>query len=208
MRRRPCRGRGSSREGLAAALHREDELGDRSVGNRGEGRPDPAVDRVDPPDQVDLNRLRGGAPERRDEIGQRVAGGAQVDRAFDRVVEQRGDRPRVSVDRARGALVGGELDPGADRPDVFLLEGTLAGRVTAALRMLDSPSGSWVRVAVNAGWPQTLGGAPSGFVVSFGLKSSVLQFATWKCMPGSAIAPWSPVSLLVTRTGRSSSGSG
>ena len=57
-----------------------------------------------------------------DHVGQFVARGAQVDRAFQRVIEQRAGRFDVAVDRARRAGIGGELHPGADRADVGLVE--------------------------------------------------------------------------------------
>ena len=63
-------------------------------------------------DDVDL------AVEVGDQVGERVAGGAQVDRAFQGLVEQRGDRLGEAVDRGFGAGVGCELNPGADRLDV------------------------------------------------------------------------------------------
>ena len=49
----------------------------------------PPFDRVDAPAEVDLERLGGRAFEVGDEVGQLVGGGAQVDRPFQWVVEQR-----------------------------------------------------------------------------------------------------------------------
>ena len=63
-----------------------------------------------------------------DQVGQLVGGGAQVDRAFERLVEQRRDGRGVAVDRARRAGVGGELHPGADRADVGLVEELRVGQ--------------------------------------------------------------------------------
>ena len=57
-----------------------------------------------------------------DEVRQRVVGRAQVDRPFERLAEQRRDRPRLAVDRFLRAVVGGELDPGADLPEAGLVE--------------------------------------------------------------------------------------
>ena len=71
-------------QALLAALHFEDELGDRGVGDGFEGVADPPVlDRVDAADEgdVDLVVVQGG-----DQVGQVVAGGAQVDRALERFV--------------------------------------------------------------------------------------------------------------------------
>ncbi len=62
-----------------------------------------------------------------DEVGQGVFGGAEEDRAFEGLVEDRGVGDGVAVDRAGRAVgavagAGGELDPGADGADVGLVE--------------------------------------------------------------------------------------
>ena len=63
------------------------------------------------------------AVQRGDQVRQFVFGvRAQVDRAFERAVEQRRRRFGEAVDRVRRAFVGGELDPGADVADVRLFE--------------------------------------------------------------------------------------
>ena len=96
-------------QALLATLHFEDELGDRRVGNVFEGGPHAAaLGRVDAAgeDDVDLPAQVG------DEVGQLVGRAAQVDRAFDRVVEQRRDRPGEAVDRGGGALAGRRTGPG------------------------------------------------------------------------------------------------
>ena len=61
-------------------------------------------DRVDVADQVDVDLavVQGG-----DQVGELVFGGAQEDRAFERFVEDRGDRLAVAVDRAGRALFAG-----------------------------------------------------------------------------------------------------
>ena len=117
---------GVDQQALLAALHFQGELGDRGVGDDFEGVADAAaLDRVDAADQVDvdLGRVQGG-----DQVGQRVVGGAQVDRALQRFVEQRrgraGARRRSEALRAffAGGCAFGELHPGADRLDVGLFE--------------------------------------------------------------------------------------
>src|SRR5215203_3711731 len=55
-------------QALVAALHREDEPGDRRVGDRPEGVADPRVDRVDPAGEVDVDL----PVERGDQVGQGV----------------------------------------------------------------------------------------------------------------------------------------
>ena len=139
-------------EALLAALHRQHELGHRGVGDRVEAGADAAVLGVDPADQVDVDLAVQGD----DQVGQRVGGGAQVDGAFQGLVEQRREGPGVAVDRALGALgavagAGGELDAGADGADVVLVE---------ELRVRQGDRGAWrcwrrrgglVRVALSAG---------------------------------------------------------
>ena len=78
----------------------------------------PALVGVDPADQGDLDL----AVQVGDQVGQLVGGAAQVDRAFDRAVEQRRRRFGEAVDARRRAGVGGELDPGADGADVGVVE--------------------------------------------------------------------------------------
>ncbi len=92
------------------------------VGDDFEATPDPAVDGVDPPCQLDLDRLGVWAPEGNDEVWQFVGGAAQVGRARHWVIEQRRRRRGFAVDRALWAAVGCELHPGADRADVGLVE--------------------------------------------------------------------------------------
>ena len=136
-------------QAFLATLHFEGELGDRGVGNVFEGGPQAAaLGRVDAAgeDDVDLAAQVG------DQIRQLVGRAAQVDRAFDRVVEQRRDRAGEAVDRGGGALPGGELDPGADVPMWALSRSSDFGRATAARAMFESPSGM-VRTAFSAGWP-------------------------------------------------------
>src|SRR5680860_1759896 len=58
-----------------AAAHVEHEAGDRGVGEDVEGAADPALDRVDAADQLDVEL----ALEVGDHVGQFVIGGAQVD---------------------------------------------------------------------------------------------------------------------------------
>src|SRR5215207_7209316 len=95
-----------------AAHHAEDELGDRGVGDGGEGGADAAAPvGVDAADQLDLDL----AAQVGDQVGELVVGGAQVDRPVEGIGEQRADRAGVAVDRALRALIGGELHPGADR---------------------------------------------------------------------------------------------
>src|SRR5258707_5338325 len=63
-----------------------------------------------------------------DEIWQLVVGGSEVDRSFKRRVEK--GRPgfdEAVLGSSRTGL-GGELDPGADRPDVSLVEEGRAGQ--------------------------------------------------------------------------------
>ena len=103
---------------LAPAFQRQHEFAHRLIRDRLEVAADPAIDRVDPADDVDVDQ----PVHRQHQVGQRVVGAAQVDRAFDRVVQQRRPCFREAVDRAGRAFVGGELEPGADRPDVPLIE--------------------------------------------------------------------------------------
>ena len=92
------------------------KLGDRGVGDGFEGGADAALLGVDPSDQVDVDL----AMERGDEVGQRVVRAPEVDRAAQGLLRERRGRGGEAVDRAFGALIGGELDPGADGPDVVL----------------------------------------------------------------------------------------
>ena len=79
----------------------------------------PLTESIRPASSTSNWPLQGG-----DQVGQRVVGGAQVDRAFQRLVEQRRGRLGVAVDRGGGAVLGGELDPGADGADVAPGRGT------------------------------------------------------------------------------------
>ena len=79
---------------------------------------------VDPAHHVDVD----DAVQGRDQVGQLMVGGAQVDRAFERFVEQGRGRPGVAVFGSFGAGLGGELDPGADDPDVGVVEQLALGQ--------------------------------------------------------------------------------
>ena len=105
-------------EAVLAAGQGHRELRDRHVGHAVEGGADAAFEAVDAADQVDVDL----ALEVGDEVRQRVVRRAQVDRAFERLAEQRRERPRLAVDRFLRAVVGGELDPGADRREARLVE--------------------------------------------------------------------------------------
>ncbi len=88
-----------------------------------------------------------------EDVGQLVpVAGGQVDRSFERLLEQRRDRLRGSHHRVGRAVVGGELDFGAGRADVAVVEeAATGGIVTTALAMFASP-GAAVRVAFSAGF--------------------------------------------------------
>jgi hypothetical protein len=101
-------------QALAAALHGEDEPADRGVGGVFEDVAYAAVDRVYAAVEVKLDRQGGGTVQHRHQVGQVVGGGAQVDRAFQGLVEQRREGAGVAVDRSLRAGGGGELDAGAD----------------------------------------------------------------------------------------------
>ena len=70
---------------MRAAAQGEDELRDRHVGDDVEGVADAAVDAVGAAGELDVDL----AVQVGDEVGQRVVGGAQVDRPLERLVEQR-----------------------------------------------------------------------------------------------------------------------
>ena len=110
-------------EALVAAVEVEGELGDGGVGDGFEGGADCAVDGVDEADQVDVDLAL--------EVRRRCRGalfaavGAQVDRAFEGLFEQRGFGLGEAEQRSRRALAGlacGELDPGAGALDVGVVE--------------------------------------------------------------------------------------
>ena len=103
---------------MLAAGQDHRELRDRHVGDAVEGGADAAFEAVDPADEVDVDL----ALEVGDEVRQRVVRGAQVDRAFERFAEQRREGPGAAVDRFLRAVVGGELDPGADLRQAGLVE--------------------------------------------------------------------------------------
>src|SRR5260221_14550056 len=63
-----------------------------------------------------------------DEIWQLVVGGSEVDRPFKRRVEQRCPGFDEAVRGSSRTGLGGELDPGADRPDVSVVEEGRAGQ--------------------------------------------------------------------------------
>ena len=63
-------------------LHFQDELGDRSVGDSIKGGADATFDRVNAPDQDDVDLTL----QVDDQIGQQIVGGAQIDRTLKRLV--------------------------------------------------------------------------------------------------------------------------
>ena len=78
------------------------------------------MDRFDEADQVDVDL----ALELGDDVGELsfATVGAQVDRAFEGLFEQRGFRFGEAEEGSRGTLVGRELDPGAGALDVGVVE--------------------------------------------------------------------------------------
>ncbi len=75
-----------------------------------------------------------------DEVGQLVLGGPQVDRAAQRLVEQRGDRLGLAEPRAGGAGAGGELRPLVQTVPMWALSSSSPfGRVTETRRVFASP---------------------------------------------------------------------
>ena len=100
-------------------LEGQAELAHRGIGKRVVGGAHAAVLGVDAADHLDAH---ASARELGDQVGQFVAGGAQVDRAFQGLVQQRRNRPGLAVDRAGGAFAGRALRFAADRVDVLLSE--------------------------------------------------------------------------------------
>src|SRR5262249_25323254 len=68
-------------------------------------------------DDVDRTAVQGG-----DQVGELVRGGAQIDVAAQRIVEERGVGDGGAVDRSLRAAVRIEVGPGADLADVVLGE--------------------------------------------------------------------------------------
>ena len=92
-----------------------------------------------------------------DEVGQVVVGGAQVDRAFERFVEQRREGPGLAVDRAGRAVRRRRTARGCRRADVGLVEegGAAAGARPGLLEV--GVAGPWrVEDARSAGWAPRL----------------------------------------------------
>ncbi len=106
---------GADQDAAPTRGHGQDELAHRCIGNRREGAADATLVGVDSPGDVDLDPLPA---QGEDEVGQRVVGGAQVGGAFHWLGQQRREGSDMAVDRARGAVAGGELPLGADRPDM------------------------------------------------------------------------------------------
>ena len=136
-------------QALLAALHGQRELADRDVGDRREGGADAAVfHRLDHAVQLDLDL----ALEVGEQVGQGVVRGDQVDGAGERIFEQRRFGRGVAVDRPRRAFVGGQLDAGADRLDVGLVD-QLRARQGQRRAGDVGVAGARVRVARSFGWP-------------------------------------------------------
>ena len=141
----------------------------------------PLTESVLPASSISIGWLEGPLkPTTRS--GSLLAGGAQVDVAGQRVVEQRRGRRGGAVDRPRRAGVGGELDPGADLADVGVVE---EGR----LRQLDlgggdvGVAGPGGQGAWRLGWARRLT-LPLSASFRFGLKPRSLQPPTWKRLRG------------------------
>src|SRR6202040_2196613 len=77
-----------------------------------------AVYRVDVGDRFDVDL----AVEVEGEVGEALGGGAKVGVAGQRLVEERRGDFGVAEHRAGRAAPGGEIDPGADVPDVSVVE--------------------------------------------------------------------------------------
>ncbi len=113
-----------AQEALLATEQVELEAGHRHVGNRAEDRAQAAVDGthltgdddVDLPLQVDRD------------VGQLPFGGAQVDRARQRLVENRGGRHRPAQHRAGRTSAVGEVGGDAGRADVRAVEQLALGQ--------------------------------------------------------------------------------
>src|SRR4051812_30474907 len=105
-------------QALLAAFHGEDELAHRSIRDHVEAAPEAALEGVDATNQDDLE----WAMQVGNQIGQRVGGGAEVDRSFQRLVQQWADRTGMPVDGPGRTRPCRELNPGADRADESLLQ--------------------------------------------------------------------------------------
>ena len=157
---------------LLAALHVQDERGDRGVGDGLEGVADlPLADRVDPPDQVEVDpgRYAGRRPGRA--AGCRRSAGRRGPAAARRAAASPLSRSRRSTPGGQRGRAR-ELHPGADRADVGLVEERRVGQgdlgagdvgVAAAFGAQHSPAGRGCRRA----WSP-----PLRLSFSFGLKPS------------------------------------
>src|ERR1044071_3771692 len=110
---------GVDQQASFASQQGQGELRYRGVGENFIGSSHLAPYRVDPANNVDPH---ASAVQTRYEVRQFGAGGSEVDRAFERLVHQRGPGPCLAVDRSGWATLLLELRFGADRFDVALFE--------------------------------------------------------------------------------------
>ena len=127
-----------------------------------------------------------GAVEGGDEVGELAFAtvGAQEDRAFKRLVEQRGDRLGFAVDRGGRALFAGDLAAlnwtrVQTVPMWALSRNSERGRMTWALAMLASP-GLRRQDRFEGRVLAALGAAREAESLSLGLKGRAAQSAAWK----------------------------
>ena len=114
-----------------------------------------------------------------DEVGQLVGRRSAGRRGLQGVVDQRAESLDVAVDRARRALVCGELHPGADRAEVGLVDELRAGEGEGE-RWRCSLRPAWRRRRLSGAGGRRGGSGRRGAALSLGLKGSAEQPPTWK----------------------------
>ena len=127
--------RGCSEEALSCLPAGHHEFFDRDIGKPAERRAQPAaLDAVDPGRKLDVDLpLEVGH-----HVGQAVTRGAEVDPAADGASSSC-DQPVAVPTRGGRALVGGELDARADRPDMSVVEDLARRQGDRARREFASP---------------------------------------------------------------------